>query len=189
MKRIDELYERRLAKARAFQVLSCGGGLSWHPGSRFWELARRQRKKHDWQTNTKCAWVENTTHIGLRFIGHVVPEFRRGQVFQVGNDICGWFTDPDGYSGHQGDGMAWGAVYQLNTRHGKLRFVPGYFVDDTSNLLVDFSTIYEYPNDFAEADMADMDAVRKAARAADRMAELAAEEEREYREQHREEED
>jgi hypothetical protein len=153
-------------------------------------MERPMAKTHEWQANTKCAWINNTTSIGLRFIGHVMPELHRRQVFQTSGEICGWFTDPDGYSGKDGDGLAWGAVYQLNTRRGKLRFVPGYFVDDTANLLIDFSTIYEELNGgVAEADMADIDAVRQAARAADRMAELAADEERAYREQHREGED
>ena len=190
MKRIDELYARLAAKRLAHLVLSDQYERMFpapYAGPRY--MQRPMSKKHDWQTDKKCAWVSSTTHIGLRFIGHVVPELHRGQVFQTGNDIGGWFSDPDGYSGKDGDGLAWGAVYQLNTRHHKMRFVPGYFMDDTSNLLVDFSTIYEEPNGFAEADMADMKAVQRAARAADRMAELAAEEEREYRAEHREGED
>lgn len=116
---------------------------------------------------------------GLRFVGQVSPEFRRGPF--GGRDSEGWLTDPHGDVFKDGTGLCYGVVYQLPGRNGESRFVAGYhFGGEDGGPVLDLRNVYVEPRGDWRADASDLDAARDAARAADSMAQGAAEQEREY---------
>lgn len=116
---------------------------------------------------------------GLRLVGRVVPESYGGRDCWDKRGETGWFTDPSGDVFQDGHGYCWGAVYQLPSRNGKVRFVAGYeFGGTDAGPTVDFRTIYKGLPD--SNDPADCGAARKAAYAADDMAREAAESECRY---------
>ena len=138
------------------------------------------RAGHD-SDKPKSVYVESPESFGLRLVGRVSPEFRRGPF--DGRDCEGWITDPYGYVSRDGSGLIYGLVYQLPARKGQSRFVAAYQVGDTdSGALIDFGTIYTSASGAGGTwgSAQDDDDARDAARAADSMAKAAAEAEREY---------
>lgn len=127
-------------------------------------------------------FVANPESFGLRLVGRVSPDFRRGP-FSDENEAEGWYDNPYAESFKDGSGLVYGLVYQLPARKGKSRFVAAYqHGENDSGALIDFSTIHVSPfaggtHDTARED----DAARDAARAADYLAQKAAEAEREYK--------
>lgn len=139
-----------------------GNGVSWRPDQ------------------PGIAYVDKPESVGLRFVGHVVPEMRRGDVWDSRGNT-GWHTDPYGDVFRDGTGLAWGEVYQLPGRKGETRFVAGYrFGGCDGGPTLDFGRIYVEPRGDWEVDVMTCDAAIDAARAADSLAEHAAEDEREY---------
>lgn len=126
-------------------------------------------------------YVENPESFGLRLVGRVSPDFRRGPFSD--NAAEGWYDNPYGESFKDGSGLVYGLVYQLPARKGKSRFVAAYqFGESDSGALIDFGTIHVSPfaggtDDTARED----DAAHDAARDADYLAKKAAEAEREYK--------
>lgn len=118
-------------------------------------------------------------HDGLRYVGRVESDSsdlsRR--------DDSGWITDPYGCYSRDGDGLAWGVVYQLPGRAGVARFVAGYGIGDTdSPPHLDLSTVYTCnTRDGCCWEQADAAKDSGATGAADDMAKKAAEAERDYR--------
>lgn len=118
---------------------------------------------------------------GLRYIGRVSPEFRRGPF--GGRDSEGWITDPYGHVSRDGSGLCYGVVYQLAGRKGESRYVAGYQMGDCDGgATLDLATIYTAPRgtSYWDGSAQDNPGSRDAARAADEMARIAAEHEREY---------
>lgn len=70
------------------------------------------------------AYVDKPESVGLRYVGQVSPEFRRGPF--GGRDSEGWLTDPYGDTFKDGTGLCYGEVYQLPGKDGESRFVAGY---------------------------------------------------------------
>lgn len=153
------------AKARypnPYPRIGHGNGVSWRPDQ------------------PGIAYVDKPESVGLRFVGHVVPEMRRGDVWDSRGNT-GWHTDPYGDVFRDGTGLAWGEVYQLPGRKGETRFVAGYrFGGCDGGPTLDFGRIYVESRGDWELDVPNCDAAIDAARAADSMAEHAAEDEREY---------
>jgi len=134
-------------------------------------------------------------HVGLRLVGCVVPyDSRRGYYngrgpFMEPNDIgkVGWVTNLDGDVFKDGEGLVWGAVFQLPTRNFVHRFVAGYNIGGDDYIAVDLSCIYTSRSTYQT--VKEERAALEAAKAADHMAEQYAEEEREWQETQREEND
>ena len=128
----------------------------------------------------------------LRFIGAADVESSWGQIVDHsrGNHI-GWFTNNDGFTSKDGDGLVWGVVYQLPPVNRCPRFVGGYQfggcgMGPTLDLKEQF--IEEVPLSYGE-NHRECTAARHAARHADCLAQEVAEREREYQESEREDED
>lgn len=137
-----------------------------------------------WQADNKArerlAWVDNAERIGLRFVGRVAADSRRGNVWDKRGD-SGWYTDPFGDFCKDGTGLMWGVVYQLPARRGVARYVAGYQQGGTeAGPTIDFGTIYESSVNYSDGSPTECDAARNAAAVADSMARIAAEKEREY---------
>lgn len=120
---------------------------------------------------------------GLRFVGRVSPNFRRGVFATPAAE--GWLTDPSGDTSRDGDGLCYGVVYQLPGRKGHARFVAGYqFGGAEGGPTIDLTKVYTCDRCDSRwvyyGDTGDIDACRYAARAADAMAKKAAKSEREY---------
>lgn len=143
------------------------------------------------------AYIESPESVGLRLVGRVSPEGRRGWFSD--NPAEGWITDPHGDVFRDGTGLCWGVVYQLPGRNGESRFIAGYqFGGSEAGPTLDLSRVYAEPAAFWEpvrkghsgmtyggywsyqSNPRDMDSAHDAARAADNMAQHAAEEERDY---------
>lgn len=125
------------------------------------------------------AYVDKPESVGLRLVGEVSIEFRRGPFNRNARE--GYLTDPYGDTFKDGTGLAWGVVYQLPGKDGQSRFVAGYqFGGIEGGPTLDLSRIYVEPRADWEISATDCDAATDAARAADSMAQHAAEEEREY---------
>ena len=115
---------------------------------------------------------------GLRFVGRVKPDFRRGDPITK-HDGVGWHTNPFGDVFKDGFGLCFGVVYMLPGKNGRARYVSGYQfggIDGGPDL--DFSTIWE--TERGDYSMSAPDGLTSAAREADRQAQRAAEKEREY---------
>ena len=113
-------------------------------------------------------WIENTSEVGLRFIGYA-DEI-------AGLRHRGWYIDPFSYDDED---TLRGAVWQLPARHGRAQYVAGY-VDPMNEgaARIDFDVI---EGERGGCDYDHEDAAREAARCADSLAERTAEDEREYR--------
>lgn len=98
----------------------------------------------------RCLWIENTESAGLRHAGYV-DRFQSGY-----------------YADEYQERILRGVVYQMASRKGAMRFVPGYVNSEDDGAVIDFATSY--------------DEFQDAARVADSMAENAAEKERDYNE-------
>lgn len=126
----------------------------------------------------RLAWVDDPLRIGLRFIGRVAADSRRGDLWDNRKN-SGWLTDPFSVFCRDGTGLMWGVVYKLPTRDGRARFVAGYQQGGTyAGPTIDFGTVYASTDH--QPDPRDCDAARDAAGIADEMARIAAEKEREY---------
>lgn len=126
--------------------------------------------------------VENPENVGLRFVGRVIPEMRRYEIWDRTGDT-GWHTDPYGDVFKDGTGLCYGMVYQLPGRNGMARFVAGYeFGGTDGGPTVHYGRIFEEPaRPYGYSTPAkDFTAAHDAARAADDLAKDAAETEREY---------
>lgn len=135
-----------------------------------------------WQPDSAgLAYVDHPENAGLRLVGRVSPDFRRGPF--NGNPAEGWVTDPYGITCRDGTGLCCGVVYQLPARKGCARFVAGYQFGggDDDGAMLDLSRVYTSlsarGDDCSPVDHED---ARDAACAADSMAQKAAEDEREY---------
>ena len=185
MPTMQQLHIREHAKKRALDVL-----FERPPWTKIRYMEKDFRPTINSSIDRGRVWVGNYWSIGLRLVGYVMPELRRGNVWQENfhDNFAGWFLNDEGLSSKDGEGLTWGAVFQLPTRHHKVQFVAGYYVDGLENLCVDLSRVYR---DWAEETngVREYAAAKEAARAADGMAATAAEEEREYRAQFKEEED
>ena len=116
---------------------------------------------------------------GLREVGDVGPGGYRGAEWNNGARATGYYCNPWGESwGSDGDGLAWGVVYQLPARRGVARFVAGVqFGGVDGGPSLDFATVYE-----SDSEESARDGAREsgAMAAADSMAEAAAEKESAY---------
>lgn len=125
------------------------------------------------------AYVENPESVGLRLVGEVSIEFRRGAFNR--NPAEGWLTDPFGDVCRDGTGLAWGEVYQLPGKDGESRFVAGYrFGGCDGGPTLELGKVYSQPRGDWELNPKECGAAIDAARDADSMAKSAAESEREY---------
>ena len=125
------------------------------------------------------AYVQSVDGAGLRFVGRVVPDERRGAIWDKRGDT-GWHTDPFGDVFKDGTGLCYGVVYQLPGKDGSARFVAGYeFGGTDGGPTLDMGTVYTGES-YWDGSPPDCDAAIDAARAADSMAKAAAEHEREY---------
>lgn len=122
----------------------------------------------------------STTATGLRLVGRVVPDTKRGNIWDSRGD-CGWHTDPSGDVFKDGSGLCFGVVYQLAGRDGHARFVAGYeFGGVDGGPTLDLANV---THEFVRGDETspqDLAGAQKAARHADSLAKAAAESEREY---------
>lgn len=122
--------------------------------------------------------------MGFRHVGDVCPDLDRWRNFwQSGKNSQGFITDPFGHYSCDGDGLVWGAVYQLPARDGVTQFVAGYvWGHDEPGVTLDLSTVWKgSPEDNDSYSGArDNPAAYSAAREANRLAERAAEHERDY---------
>lgn len=117
---------------------------------------------------------------GLRYVGRVVPEMRRGDVWDS-QGRTGWHTDPYGDVFKDGSGLCFGVVYQLPGRNGESRFVAGYeFGGSDGGPTLDLQRVFTEGRGDCPASHCDLDAALDAASYADSMAQTAAENEREY---------
>lgn len=138
-----------------------------------------------WSDETPgLAHVSDPDAAGLRFVGAVETESRRGDCWQRTEGAGGWYTDPHGDVFRDGSGLCYGVVYQLPGRAGAARFVAGYVYGGTDGgPSLDLATIYTESDCRAFGYVTgprELDAARDAAGAADSMAQRAAEAEREY---------
>jgi hypothetical protein len=126
--------------------------------------------------------------LGLRPVSYVKPEprFIYGSdewSWKVRKDRCGWFTNNNGESWKDGDGLVWGIVFQLPSKHGRARFVAGYeFGGHDEWMTVDLSKVYTAETNLDGSNPVDIvppDCVLHA----DALAEEASEKEREYQSQ------
>jgi hypothetical protein len=145
------------------------------------------------QENGKT-YVQTPASVGLRFVGIVEAEsymkrrYFDGEGAFSNRDLCGWYTDPDGYHGKDGDGLVWGVVYLLPGRAGKTRLVAGYQFGGTDDgPYLDLSKVFE--DRVMEGELKTCDVAYQAARHADGLAEEVAEDEREYQLADREEQE
>lgn len=162
--RLEMAYQRYHARNTAIAALT---------GEKFSTVKRYMERSIGPEVTLHCedrsmVWVHRhrAGRVGLRWVGHVIPNFRWHQdpTTQASIHIHGWYTNDGGYSSQSGDGLCWGEVFQLPTRQSKkLRYVAGYRMGGDDYILIYLGKIYEEE--------------REAARAADRMAERAAEEE------------
>jgi hypothetical protein len=120
-----------------------------------------------------------------RVADRVVPECpsRRQEYFASHESGVGWYTNDQGDSWKDGDGLVWGVVFQLPARKGKARFIAGYeFGGCDFGIQIDRTRIFEgklSDNDSYEK-AGGNPAAREAAQHADELAEEAADKEREY---------
>jgi hypothetical protein len=153
----------------------------------------QQMSEHDQRCGRKMAYVEDVTAIGLRFVGRVEAESYGSVNTWAKRETCGWYTNDDGESYKDGDGLCWGIVYQLPaSNHGKqrLRFVAGYVMGGwDKGVTLDFGHIFTDVRVSSNEGATDTNGALEAAKHADEMAREAAEEEREYQRQYREEQD
>lgn len=135
-------------------------------------------------SNPQHVYCENPAALGFRHIGDVSSELDRWRTFwQSGKNREGFITDPFGDYFRDGDGLVWGAVYQLPARDGVTQFVAGYvWGNDESGVTLDLSTIWKGAREDNDSysGARDNPAAYSAARGANRMAESMAEREREY---------
>lgn len=118
---------------------------------------------------------------GLRYVGRVSPEFRRGPF--GGRESEGWLTLPGGETYKDGTGLCFGVVYRLPGRKGESRYVAGYqFGGQDGGPSLDLSRVFadERGASYWDGSPPDTKASRAAARHADDLAKAAAEAEREY---------
>lgn len=124
-------------------------------------------------------WREDAD--GLRYVGRVSPEFRRGPF--GGRESEGWLTLPGGETYKDGTGLCFGVVYRLPGRKGESRYVAGYqFGGQDGGPSLDLSRVFadERGASYWDGSPPDTKASRAAARHADDLAKAAAEAEREY---------
>lgn len=118
---------------------------------------------------------------GLRYVGRVSPEFRRGPF--GGREPEGWLTLPGGETYKDGTGLCFGVVYRLPGRKGESRYVAGYqFGGQDGGPTLDLSRVFadERGASYWDGSPPDTRASHAAARHADDLAKAAAEAEREY---------
>lgn len=185
--RLSTLHHRYHCRQQAFLALQ---------GKRYAKVKRymeREEGQGVCYSGEGLTYVYHTRNVGLRHIGNVIAESygALGRTFDGKDEPCGWFTDPDGYTSKDGDGLCWGVVYQLPGRNHSCRFVAGYQIggyDDGP--MLDLTRIFECKcADDGMERATDTDGALEAARYADALARDVAEEERIYREENREEED
>jgi len=177
---LAEAYQRLDARVMAMKALGIVP-----PAKMQARMMRPQtHSRGHWSTTAGIAHLDaqRMGHIGLRFVGQVVPEFKIGRDWSwtTGDrrNHLGWHMTIDGDVGIDGFGLCCGVVYQLPGRKGVTRFVPGYIMDGEDKYpTVNFFSIFEEHISESEAFY---ECARPCAREADHMAQLAAEEAREY---------
>lgn len=130
------------------------------------------------------SYFDNPGAFGFRLVGFVSPDGRRwgNAGWQYGERAEGFCTSPFGDYSRDGDGLVWGAVYQLPARHGRARFVAAYVWghEGGNGATLDLSTVWEGAPDDNESGVQDNPGACDAAREANRLADSNAEREREY---------
>lgn len=138
------------------------------------------------QSESGLFFVDNPAALGLRHIGDVSTESRSlyARAWQTGARREGFISDPFGHYAGDGDGLVWGAVYQLPARGGVTQFVAGFVWGHEAGegVTLDLSTIWKGAREDNDSysGARDNPAAYDAARDANRMAESAAERERDY---------
>lgn len=137
------------------------------------------------QSKKGLYFVDNPAALGFRHVGDVCAELSRWRSYwQTGARREGFISDPFGHYARDGDGLVWGAVYQLPARKGVTQFVAGFVWghEASEGVTLDLSTIWKgAPGDNDSYSGArDNPAAHDAAREANRLAESAAESERDY---------
>jgi len=162
--------------SRAYRIARRNGGGRYLPATQAVQIARGMI-----QTGTiyggATLWGPYYTEDGhgLRDVGAVTPS---GD-WHNGGRALGYYCNPWGESwGSEGDGLAWGVVYQLPARKGVSRFVAGYqFGGVDGGPTLDFGTVYESETEESAQDGAHHSGAKHAA---DSMAESAANKESDY---------
>ena len=178
---LHERYERAPAIRSASEAIARARAV--RDSGRAYHFAPRWFPAVAWDANESgLAHVQDPAAAGLRYVGRVVPETPRRDIWdRRGN--CGWHTDPHGDTFKDGTGLCFGVVYQLPGRDGRPRFVAGYqFGGTDAGPSIDLGRIFEGPrDDYAfNGDVLESAAAQEAARDADTMAQRAAESELEY---------
>ena len=164
--RLHSMVPASIAMGRAREVLS--------KGERYYKDNRPHGcgKRFEAYGEDHLRFMESPDCAGLRFVGYADELVKLRHT--------GWFTDSHGQ-----DETVRGVVYQMTTRNGELRFVPGY--GDPWNdvaACVSFDEIFteSYSDQMDCEDYKDSQAVRDCAYRADGIAEKMAESERDYQE-------
>jgi hypothetical protein len=131
-------------------------------------------------------------HVGLWFVGRVKINRRGIEFINNSAQLSGYILDLDGCYGKDGDGLVWGVVFQLPAKNHHERYVAGYEVGGSDEVILDLSRVFveQSPNirSWEENHPEEIEACCDAARHADSMAEKLADDERQYQWEQREKE-
>lgn len=141
----------------------------------------------------RLGFIEDFERCGLRHVGDVMAECgERNGYWNNGGRPSGWYTRHGNDVMNDGDGLAYGVVYQLPGKGGAARFVAGYETgENPGSPVIDFGKVYHAPTVYqfkqngreywcTDDNPRDMTEARDAARISDHMAAQMAEKAQEY---------